>query len=69
MLFEKKENKHKEVGAFNDFNWPTPASFLFIFSFFNQTLQFYSKSMWKMSIQDPVPGIQTHNPPNSSLLP
>ena len=32
------------------FNGPTPASFLFIFSLFNKTLQFYNKSMWKMTI-------------------
>ena len=29
------------------FKWANPSLFLFIFSLFNQTLQFYSKSMWK----------------------
>ena len=32
-------------------NGPTQTSFSFIFSVFNQTFQFYHKSMWKMSIQ------------------
>ena len=28
-------------------NGPTPASFLFIFGLFKQTIQFYNKSIWK----------------------
>ena len=30
---------------------PSPASFSFIFTLFNQTLQFLQQKMWKMSIQ------------------
>ena len=35
-----------ETSIFTDFlNGPTPASFSFILSLFNQTIQFYKKSM------------------------
>ena len=48
------------------------ASFSFIFGLFEQTVQFYSKSLWKnvISIQYTAPaGIQTHNLSNMSHLP
>ena len=39
-------------------NGPIPASFSFIFGIFKQTIQFYNKSMWKMSIQHMAPGFE-----------
>ena len=39
-------------------NGPTPASFLFIFGLFKKTIQFYKKSMRKMSIQYMAPGFE-----------
>ena len=38
--------------------WANPASFLFIFGLFKQTIEFYNKYMWKMSIQYMVPGFE-----------
>ena len=40
-------------------NWPTPASFSFIFGLFKQTLQFFTTNICeKMSIQFTVPGFK-----------
>ena len=40
-------------------NWPSLASFSFIFIFSNKLHNFYTKQMWKMSIQYMVLGFET----------
>ena len=53
----KDENKLKKSPETVK-NGPTPASFLFIFGLFKKTIQFYKKSMRKMSIQYMAPGFE-----------
>ena len=44
-------------------NGQTPTSFAFIFCLFKQTKYFFSKSMWKMSIQFMAPGFRPTTSP------
>ena len=50
-------------------NWPAPASFSFIFGLFEQTIQFYSKYLWKNVHPVYGAGIQSHDLWKVSLFP
>ena len=54
--FKAREFESRSTENFKQ--WADPGLFSFIFSLPNQSLQFYNKSMWKMSIQYTGPGFE-----------